>query len=194
MYYLYRHIRLDTELPFYVGIGKLGNKGYSRAYIKYNRSYEWKEIMKTFDYRVEIVFHAETLDEIYNKEKEFIKLYQHHGLVNKTKGGGGILGYNVSNKVKERLSEINKGENHPQFGTKASKETRLKQSFIKRGGNNINSKKCVCIETGEVFDSFGEAASKLYKDESKYKKISDIIKGRRKTHLGLSFRLYNNEK
>lgn len=48
-FYLYRHIRLDTNQVFYVGIGKKSKIGshakeYARAYEKYNRSAFWRRI------------------------------------------------------------------------------------------------------------------------------------------------------
>lgn len=188
MYYLYRHIKTDSKKPFYIGIGKI-DKSYSRSNIKHNRSKEWKSIVDNYNYEVEIILERDTLNEIYEKEIEFIKLYERYELVNKTKGGGGTLGHIVTEEVKNKLSKINSGSNHPQYGTKASIGTRLKQSIKKIGDNNISSKKCKCLETGEVFSSLGEASVKIYGDRSKHKKVSDIIKGRRKTHLGFSFEL-----
>lgn len=187
MYYLYRHIRLDSNIPFYIGVGKY-DVNYTRSKEKYSRSEEWKKVVDSFGYDIEIVCTADDLNSIYDKEKEFISLYSKYGLVNKTRGGGGILGHKVSDSHKEYLSIINTGVNHPQYGTKASDETRLKQSLAKRGSNSKTSTLCRCNETGEVFESYGEAARIIYGDRTKHKKVQDIIKGRRKTHLGFSFK------
>jgi len=49
MIYLYRHIRLDKNEPFYVGIGEdkiTQEYQYVRAYDKTNRSKWWKDIAK----------------------------------------------------------------------------------------------------------------------------------------------------
>lgn len=48
-YYLYRHIRLDTNVPFYIGIGtykstsKYKNK-YNRAFTHNKRNQYWKNV------------------------------------------------------------------------------------------------------------------------------------------------------
>jgi hypothetical protein len=43
MAYLYRHIRLDKNVPFYVGIGK-SDLNFNRAYSNKNRNTYWKNI------------------------------------------------------------------------------------------------------------------------------------------------------
>ena len=59
MAYLYRHIRIDTNEVFYIGIGG-GNKyekelSYKRAYSKYDRNKYWKNITNKTNYIVEII-------------------------------------------------------------------------------------------------------------------------------------------
>lgn len=80
-YFLYRHIRLDNNQVFYIGIGtkhikKLGFKStYVRAFSKYNRNKIWKAITSKTKYVVEIVLESDNYDFILKKEEEFIKLY-----------------------------------------------------------------------------------------------------------------------
>lgn len=82
-YFLYRHIRLDKNEVFYVGIGtkrpnaKFYRTIYLRAFSnkKYHRSNLWNKIVGKTDYEVEIIFESNNLNLILNKEKEFIKLY-----------------------------------------------------------------------------------------------------------------------
>ena len=118
-YYLYRHIREDIDLPFYIGIGKVRNRpinshthNYDRAYSKRNRNPIWKNIVAKTTYKIEIVFKSDCRDEICEKEKEFIKLYrlrQNNGLLcNLTEGGEGILGYAFTKEQKEHMSLIQK--------------------------------------------------------------------------------------
>ena len=54
MAYVYRHIRLDKNEPFYIGIGKIPN--YKRAYLKSIRNIIWKQIVAKTDYEIEILF------------------------------------------------------------------------------------------------------------------------------------------
>lgn len=74
-YYLYRHIRLDTNQPFYIGIGSKSNNSknisteYLRAFNKSKRKQFWKNIVSKTDYKVEIVYECNDYEEIKNKEK-----------------------------------------------------------------------------------------------------------------------------
>lgn len=85
-YYLYRHIRLDKNVPFYIGIGtriEVNNQGYalrsdkarySRAYSR-QRSKSCLTVMDRHGYEVEILFETTDKNLIEEKEREFIKLY-----------------------------------------------------------------------------------------------------------------------
>ena len=57
MAYLYRHIRKDLNIPFYIGIGS--DDKYQRANSKTHRNSHWLYIVNKTDYEVEIL-----LDEI----------------------------------------------------------------------------------------------------------------------------------
>jgi len=80
-YYLYRHIRLDKNEPFYIGIGTKSFRSskdlgiYFRAYNKVNRTQFWKNIINKTSYVVEILLESNDYNFICNKEIEFIKLY-----------------------------------------------------------------------------------------------------------------------
>ena len=115
-YYVYRHIRLDTGVPFYVGIGSKRRlesvyswePEYERAYSSSYRSNLWNHIAKKHGWEVEIMF--ETNDPILLREKEieFIALYgrrdQNLGsLVNFTDGGDGT--HNVSQHARKIISQ-----------------------------------------------------------------------------------------
>lgn len=125
-YYLYRHIRLDTNVPFYIGIGtykstsKYKNK-YNRAFTHNKRNQYWKNVVNLTEYKVEIIFKSDNRDIICEKEKEFIKLYgrKEFGgtLTNLTDGGDFcIMSKEVSaksvatkrkNGVYEKVAKIN---------------------------------------------------------------------------------------
>jgi hypothetical protein len=97
MYYLYRHIRLDKNEPFYIGIGKKSALPkvykYQRSHDKINRNKFWKRIVAKTAYEIEILYESESFDIIASKEIEFIKLYGRRDLrlgtlCNLNNGGG----------------------------------------------------------------------------------------------------------
>lgn len=115
MAYLYRHIRLDKNEPFYIGIGTKLN--FQRAYTKANRNKHWLNIVNNNQYEVEILFDNLTEQEARSKEIEFIKLYgrkdlNNGTLVNLTDGGDGCLNRILSNEVKLKIGNSNKGKKH----------------------------------------------------------------------------------
>tara|TARA_R110000796_G_C14301929_1_gene405371 strand:- start:53 stop:589 length:537 start_codon:yes stop_codon:yes gene_type:complete len=87
---VYRHIRLDKNKPFYIGIARDPN----RPNNKKDRSAFWKNIINKTEYIVEILFDNLTKDKAIKKEIEFIKLYgrvdlKTGTLCNLTMGGEG---------------------------------------------------------------------------------------------------------
>lgn len=110
MYYLYRHIRLDKNEPFYIGVGKRYAKNqqpYKRAFLKTGRNNEWGKVISETNYEVEILYETDSEDDIFKKEIEFIKI---HGrvdlgngtLVNLTAGGQGL--FNPSESTRKKVS------------------------------------------------------------------------------------------
>lgn len=107
-YYCYRHIRLDTNEVFYVGIGKKSTfyksykhfeSEYKRAFSKRMRNRFWKHVITKSEYRIEIFFETESEEEVCLKEIEFIALYGRRdlgkgSLVNLTDGGDGRMNPN----------------------------------------------------------------------------------------------------
>src|SRR5690606_29687703 len=111
-YYLYRHIREDKNIPFYIGIGKKRSREiggirteYYRAFIT-TRNCIWKSIVNRTSYFIDIVFETDDYELILQKEIEFIRLYgridQGDGtLSNQTDGGEGIT--NLSLKSRDKI-------------------------------------------------------------------------------------------
>lgn len=122
MAYVYRHIRLDKNVPFYIGIGSDEDGEYKRAYCDYadGRNYYWNNIVAKTNYSVEIMLDNISWEDACNKEKEFISLYKRRKdggtLANLTLGGDGQLGMIPWN-----------------FGKETSEETKKKQSLKKIG-------------------------------------------------------------
>lgn len=106
MAYVYRHIRLDKNVPFYIGIGSDEDGKYDRAYNKRHRNMFWKKITAFTKYDVEILMDGIKWDYAVEKEKEFIKLYGRKDLgtgilCNGTDGGDGAN--NLSKESRDRI-------------------------------------------------------------------------------------------
>ena len=109
MAYVYRHIRLDTNRPFYIGIGTDTNGTFKRANSLYKgRNRLHQNISNKTSVRVDIIMDELTWEEACEKEKELIMLYGRIDLgtgylSNMTSGGDGIK--NLSLKSKRIISE-----------------------------------------------------------------------------------------
>lgn len=146
MAYVYRHIRLDTNEIFYIGIGS-ENNDYKRAHTKRNRNKYWHNIVNKTNYEVEIILDNLTWEEACTKEIEFIKLYGRRDLnqgtlVNMTEGGEGPLGFMHSQESKDKMSKSrigkpsrNKGKPGTNLGKKFSQETKDKMSKSSMGNS-----------------------------------------------------------
>lgn len=145
-YYLYRHIRLDTGKPFYIGIGTKQEvyRPYRRAYMTFGRNSYWKKIINKTDYEVEIILESNNLDFIKQKEIEFISLYKLKcdggTLCNLTYGGELTImleetkqkikqsKQNISEETKRKMSESAKKK----FVSEETKERLRKTSIVNR--------------------------------------------------------------
>jgi hypothetical protein len=129
MAYVYRHIRLDKNEPFYIGIGS--DCDYKRANDKNLRSGYWKNIVNKTDYRVDILFDDLAWEEACEKEIEFISLYGRRDLnngtlCNMTNGGEGAFGRIVTEETRRKIGISQKGKIN-------SEETRKKLSIANKG-------------------------------------------------------------
>lgn len=123
MAYIYRHIRLDKNEPFYIGIGN--DSSFIRANdFKPNRRNDiWNKIFSKTDIEVEILFDNLTWNECCEKEKEFIKIYGRIDnktgiLSNLTDGGDGSVGIVITEARRSFLKERFKGDKNPMYGVK----------------------------------------------------------------------------
>lgn len=143
---LYRHIRKDLNIPFYIGIGN----DIRRAYSKSNRNIHWLRIVSKTDYEVDILFDDISYDFAKEKEIEFIALYKRKQdggiLCNITKGGDGVLGLVHTEESRRKMSEPNKGKTLSEWhkkriselrkGKPIPEETRRKMSESVKGEKN----------------------------------------------------------
>lgn len=195
-HYLYRHIRLDKNEPFYIGIGtkQYNNPSsmsseYRRAFSKYKRNKIWHDIVVKSDYEVEILLESDDYEFIKKKETEFVKLYGRKNLntgtlSNLTDGGDGNLGWVPSEETKKLWSEQRKithsGENHPMYGKKMSQEHKDNLSKAKKG-KNAGEKNHMFGKTGELHPCYGirgEAHHSFGKEFSKERKEQISIQTR----------------
>lgn len=135
MAYVYRHVRLDTNKVFYIGIGS--GSGYRRAKCKSNRNIYWIRVVNKTNYRVDILFDEITPSEAKLKEIEFISIYGRRNLglgalVNLTDGGDGGCGVIVSDETKDKLRKISKTKK-ANLGKKLSEEWKRNISLSGRG-------------------------------------------------------------
>jgi len=116
-YYLYRHIRLDKNEPFYIGIGSKRKKDnfksytseYQRAYVTKRRNNYWKAIYNKADILIEILVESNSRDFICEKEKELILFYGRVDigtgiLCNQSDGGDDKYSFLEIKKKKKRVT------------------------------------------------------------------------------------------
>lgn len=118
---------------------------------------------------------------------------------------GKIIGKVHSEEWKNKLSKRMSGKNNPQYGKKYTKETKEKMSnsqsgkhigiknamYGRKGKLSPQSKKIICVETKEVFDSIVEAG--LHFNIKCNSCISLCCTGKRKTSGGYHWRYYNDK-
>lgn len=138
MTYVYRHIRLDKNEPFYIGIGTDSN--YQRAYSKNSRNIFWQRVVKKTNYDIEIIMDNLTKDKAKQKEIELITLYgkkiNNTGtLVNITDGGESGSGYKHTEESKRKIAEANKYKDYSKIDKSymQTKEYKDKVSKINTG-------------------------------------------------------------
>jgi len=180
-YYLYRHIRLDKNEPFYVGIGSKKNANfftmsneYERAFVKKRRSAWWQSIVEKTDYTIDIICESNDYDFIQEKEKEFIKIHK-ETLCNMTLGGEGTLGLEPWNKG---LS-IWVDRQHPNIGRKLTEETKRKKSeSMKNSPLNLKGKKLPDWWKDKIRQTkFGKNNPMFGKKSPKAKVVVNIVTG-----------------
>lgn len=182
MAYVYRHIRLDKNVPFYIGIGE--NK--YRHSTKWGRNIIWRRITAKTGYEVEVLFDDISWEFACQKEIEFIKLYgkinNNTGcLANMTDGGDGNLGLKHSEEAIRKIGESSKGRpgywkgrKLPPESVKASADKRRgKPNLKKRGIKNPAQSERIKISNIGNTHHLGHTHS----EESK-KKMSEGMKGR----------------
>ena len=151
---VYRHIRLDKNEPFYIGI----SSDDERPYDKQGRNNIWYKITSKTDYEVEIMLDDLTWEDACEKEKEFIKLYGRIDkgtgtLANLTDGGEGGFGIIFTEERRETIRQKQIGENNSFFGKKHKESSKQKMSeslktYYETNESHMKGKKA-SVETKE---------------------------------------------
>jgi hypothetical protein len=120
---VYKHIRLDTNETFYIGIGKQKRRAYSNS----KRSQYWHNIVNKVGYKVELLHEDVNWDEACKIEQELIMFYGRQdlglgSLINMTDGGDGRYGSKASETTRKKMSESHKGLNTWSKGIKRPDE------------------------------------------------------------------------
>lgn len=137
-YYVYLHIRHDTNEPFYVGKGRK-----YRAFKKTNRSEHWNNISK-FGYSV--IFLEENLEESrsFQLETYWIRRIGRKDLgegplVNITDGGEKI-GMKYSDESKEKMRQSHLGMRQSEETKKKISQSMMGRKYSKERGDKIRDK------------------------------------------------------
>ena len=132
MFYLYHHIRLDTNEVFYIGISRHNKRyKYKRAAQRDKRNSIWKNIVAKTDFKYEILLESDDISVIKAKEIELISNYGKirdctGSLANISDGGEGTFGYRLPKETLQKRSAKMKGKKH-------SKETKINMSRAQLG-------------------------------------------------------------
>lgn len=214
-YYLYRHIRLDKNEPFYIGIGTkrpIHDGVYNRAITKTVRNDIWGKIASKTKYIVEILLESNNYDFILQKEIEFIKLYGRINLrtgilSNLTDGGAGSFGRPVLEKTRQKIRERLKGKirgkegqtkkQNLEYRKSQSERTRKQMSMPGAKEGLFNQKRCIPVlqytKEGDFikeWPSIGRAASFYSLFDSV---IVKVCKGKAKTSGGYFWKYKNKQ-
>ena len=173
MAYLYRHIRLDTNMPFYIGIGKR----LERAFDTLKRSNHWNSIVSKTEYRVDILFDDLDYEEAKEKEMEFISIYGRSDLgkgtlCNKTDGGEGTIGRVVNEEERKGRSITAKKALSDKAVRKKMSDSGKKKIFSESHKKNISISKSYPVidkETGMEFPSLISACEYFNEDHRKHR-------------------------
>lgn len=165
LYILYVHISPDDKVYFGVTCQKPNRRwrngeGYRSNPYFYNaiQKYGWCNFSHI------ILLNGLTEIEAKRHEVELINLYESNNRLNGynlTSGGDGVRGYQHSEKHKKELSIKMSGKGNHMYGVSLNGLSGKDNPMHgKTGALNPNSRRVICITTGEVFGSVREGARK----------------------------------
>ena len=181
-YYTYAYLRED-KTPYYIGKGT-GDRIYST-----NRRVNPPKDKSRIIYLKQNL----TEDEAFRHEIYMIDVFGRKDLGtgilhNMTNGGEGGSGRVLSEETRRKLSDANRGKNHPNYGKTFSEETRRKMSAFKKNMSDETRAKYSAANTGENHPFYGKThssetkrkMSEVHKNPSEEtrRKMSEASKGR----------------
>jgi len=144
------------------------------------------------NFTVEQIDVACSVDELNAKEKYWIAFYNSVAPNGYNLTSGGESGKEMSPESREKLSESKRGKKTWISGKHHTEETRRKISEIqtgtRMGKDNHKSVTIKCVETGEIFDSIGEAERKYGVTRTH---VCACCRGKRKTAGGYHWEYAN---
>ena len=200
IYYVYEWIRLDTNEPFYVGMGH-GKRCYQ---LTRGNNKHFNNIVKSIPVAVNILHDNLDRQIAFDLEVWYIREYRdiigYESICNINDGGEGntlcgelnpMYGKNPrEGKTEEELKEWNRkisenhadlsGKNHPMYGKHLSEETKRKLSEANKGENNPKYWKGKHLSE-ETKRKLSEANKGKIVSEETRKKLSEAGKGRTHT-------------
>lgn len=107
---IYRHIRLDTNEVFYIGIGKKSKRSKSKS----GRNRYWLNVVKKTPYEVQVLKNNLSYSEACELEQILISYYGRKDLglgklVNLTDGGDTSIGYKCLEDTRIKIGSANRG-------------------------------------------------------------------------------------
>lgn len=146
MAYVYRHIRLDKNEPFYIGFSVNKYRPNIKSGGGRSRNPLWSSIAAKTKYDVEILFSDLSIDDALKKEIELIKLYGRinmgtGALANLTDGGEGVV--NICPEKRKKIAASWERKKLDLVGLKFKYVEVLEYKGTKNG-HTIFLCKCVC--------------------------------------------------
>ena len=152
-YYTYAYLREDRT-PYYIGKGKE------------DRIYSKQKNIKPPKDKSRIIFLKKNLteEEAFKHEIYMIDVFGRKDLGtgilhNMTNGGEGGSGRVLSEETRRKLSDANRGKNHPNYGKTTSLETKAKMSASKKNMSDETRAKYSAANAGENHPFYGKTHS-----------------------------------
>jgi len=134
MFYVYQHLRLDNNEPFYIG------KGYKdRAWRKKRNNKGWNNIVDKVGFKVEILKYFDDENQAIEYEHKLINGYRKQGfeLVNQTKYSSGGTKWSYTDQVRNKQSKGQIGTKRPKTKEWCEKISRANKGRIILWANKI---------------------------------------------------------